>query len=84
MEQASVVLLGEAVGKLYVAEYFPAESKAKMEELVAPAEAIFLDAEFEAEWDPEPRGTSMEQQGDGGRRVLVRADTSAPSGTMSA
>jgi len=28
-------LLGEAVGRQYVAEYFPAESKAKMEELVA-------------------------------------------------
>jgi len=28
-------MLGEAVGRLYVAEYFPAESKAKMEELVA-------------------------------------------------
>lgn len=27
--------LGEAAGRLYVAEYFPAESKAKMEELVA-------------------------------------------------
>jgi putative endopeptidase len=27
--------LGEATGRLYVAEYFPAESKAKMEELVA-------------------------------------------------
>ncbi|RZJ03210.1 MAG: peptidase M13 [Brevundimonas sp.] len=28
-------MLGEAVGRQYVAEYFPAESKAKMEELVA-------------------------------------------------
>src|SRR5690606_30678620 len=28
-------LLGEAIGRQYVAEYFPAESKAKMEELVA-------------------------------------------------
>ena len=28
-------LLGEALGRQYVAEYFPAESKAKMEELVA-------------------------------------------------
>ncbi len=28
-------LLGEATGRLYVAEYFPAESKAKMEQLVA-------------------------------------------------
>ena len=27
--------LGESTGRLYVAEYFPAESKAKMEELVA-------------------------------------------------
>ena len=27
--------LGEATGRLYVAQYFPAESKAKMEELVA-------------------------------------------------
>ncbi|HST91927.1 MAG TPA: M13-type metalloendopeptidase [Brevundimonas sp.] len=28
-------LLGEAIGRQYVAEYFPAESKAKMEDLVA-------------------------------------------------
>ncbi|SFS31863.1 M13 family metallopeptidase [Brevundimonas viscosa] len=28
-------MLGEAIGRQYVAEYFPAESKAKMEELVA-------------------------------------------------
>src|SRR5690606_19549640 len=28
-------MLGEAVGRQYVAEYFPAESKAQMEELVA-------------------------------------------------
>ena len=28
-------MLGEAVGRMYVAEYFPPESKAKMEELVA-------------------------------------------------
>jgi predicted metalloendopeptidase len=31
--------LGEAVGRLYVAEYFPPESKAKMQQLVADLEA---------------------------------------------
>ncbi len=34
-------LLGEAVGKLYVAEHFPPEAKAKMDELVANVIATF-------------------------------------------
>lgn len=33
--------LGEAVGQVYVEKYFPAESKAKMEELVANVKAAF-------------------------------------------
>ena len=43
-------LLGEAVGKLYVAEYFPPEAKAKMEELVQNVIVTLGDSIDELEW----------------------------------
>ena len=43
-------LLGEAVGKLYVAEYFPPEAKAKMEELVQNVIVTLEDSIDELEW----------------------------------
>ena len=43
-------LLGEAVGKLYVAEYFPPEAKAKMEELVKNVIVTLEDSIDELEW----------------------------------
>ncbi len=42
--------LGEAVGKLYVAEYFPPESKAKMEQLVADLEAALSERIDALDW----------------------------------
>jgi predicted metalloendopeptidase len=43
-------LVGEAVGKLYVAEHFPPEAKAKMEELVANVIATFDMSLDDLEW----------------------------------
>jgi putative endopeptidase len=43
-------LLGEAVGKLYVEEYFPPEAKAKMEELVQNVIVTLEDSIDELEW----------------------------------
>ena len=43
-------LLGEAVGKLYVAEYFPPEAKAKMEELVQNVIVTLENSIDELEW----------------------------------
>jgi predicted metalloendopeptidase len=43
-------LLGEAVGKLYVARQFPPESKAKMQEMVANIIATFDDTLDELDW----------------------------------
>jgi len=43
-------LVGEAVGKLYVAEYFPPEAKAKMGELVDNVIATLDDSIDELEW----------------------------------
>jgi predicted metalloendopeptidase len=43
-------LLGEAVGKLYVAEHFPPEAKAKMEELVQNVIVTLEDSIDELEW----------------------------------
>jgi len=43
-------LVGEAVGKLYVAEHFPLEAKAKMEELVQNVIATLDDSLGELEW----------------------------------
>ncbi len=43
-------LVGEAVGKLYVAEYFPPAAKAKMEELVDNVIATLDDSLDDLEW----------------------------------
>ncbi len=43
-------LVGEAVGKLYVAEYFPPEAKAKMDELVQNVIATLDENIAEIEW----------------------------------
>ena len=42
--------LGEAVGRLYVAQYFPAESKAKMQQLVADLEAALSERIDALDW----------------------------------
>ncbi len=42
--------LGEAVGRLYVAEYFPPESKAKMQQLVADLEAALSERIDALDW----------------------------------
>ena len=42
--------LGEAVGQLYVAQYFPPESKAKMQRLVADLEAALSERLDALEW----------------------------------
>src|SRR5262249_43684031 len=44
--------LGEQVGQLYVAKYFPAESKAKMQELVGNLRASLSERIDELEWMP--------------------------------
>jgi len=55
-------LVGEAVGKLYVAEYFPPEAKAKMEELVDNVIATLDDSLAELEWmSPETRIRAREK-----------------------
>jgi putative endopeptidase len=43
-------LVGEAVGKLYVAEHFPPEAKAKMDELVQNVIATLNESIAEIEW----------------------------------
>ena len=42
--------LGEAVGRLYVAQYFPPESKAKMQQLVADLEAALSERIDALDW----------------------------------
>lgn len=56
------VALGEAIGKLYVAEYFPPESKAKIDELVKNIIAA-LDARLDklAWMDPKTRTAAREK-----------------------
>ncbi len=55
-------LVGEAVGKLYVAEHFPPEAKAKMEELVGNVIATLDDNIDDIEWmGPETRLKSKEK-----------------------
>jgi endothelin-converting enzyme/putative endopeptidase len=55
-------LVGEAVGKLYVAEYFPPEAKAKMQELVSNVIATLDDSLNDLEWmTPETRDKAREK-----------------------
>jgi predicted metalloendopeptidase len=46
--------LGEALGQLYVAEYFPPESKARMQQLVANLRAALRERLQTLEWMDEP------------------------------
>jgi predicted metalloendopeptidase len=54
--------VGEAVGKLYVEEYFPPEAKAKMNELVQNVIATLDDNLHELDWmSPETRAQAKEK-----------------------
>ncbi len=54
--------VGEAVGKLYVAEYFPPEAKAKMNELVQNVIATLDESLHELDWmSPETRAKAKEK-----------------------
>jgi putative endopeptidase len=46
--------IGEALGELYVAQYFPASAKARMAELVDNLKAVFHDHLAKLEWMTEP------------------------------
>nr|WP_051023245.1 M13-type metalloendopeptidase [Nocardia pneumoniae] len=53
-------LLGEAVGKLYVAEHFPPEAKARMVELVANLQEAYRRNIAELEWmGPDTRAAAL-------------------------
>jgi putative endopeptidase len=55
-------MLGEAVGRQYVAEYFPAESKAKMEQLVANLRTALGDRIANYSWmSAETRAAAQEK-----------------------
>ncbi len=54
--------MGEAIGRTYVAEYFPPESKAKMEKLVADLRAAMKGRIEKLEWmGPETRTKALEK-----------------------
>ena len=54
--------LGEAIGRTYVAEYFPPESKAKMEKLVADLRAAMKQRIEKLEWmSPETKAKANEK-----------------------
>lgn len=55
-------MVGEMVGKLYVAEHFPPQAKARMEELVANVIATLDDSLNELEWmSPQTRQRAKEK-----------------------
>lgn len=54
--------IGEALGKLYVEAYFPAESKAKMEELVANIQVAMKGRIEKLDWmSPETKAKALEK-----------------------
>ncbi|MFL6247022.1 MAG: M13 family metallopeptidase [Thermoanaerobaculia bacterium] len=54
--------LGEAIGRTYVAEYFPPESKAKMEKLVADLRAAMKGRIENLQWmSPETKARALEK-----------------------
>ena len=56
--------LGEAVGKVYVQKYFPAEAKARMEALVANLIEAYRVSITELAWmSPETKGKALEKLG---------------------
>ncbi|MFA7263575.1 MAG: M13-type metalloendopeptidase [Caulobacter sp.] len=63
-------MLGESVGKVYVARYFPAESKAKMEALVADIRAALkVRIEHLAWMSPETKVKALEKLGKFGVKI---------------
>ena len=54
--------LGEAVGRLYVAKYFPPESKAKMQQLVADLEAALSERIDALDWMTPPTKTRAHEK----------------------
>ncbi|HET8797849.1 MAG TPA: M13-type metalloendopeptidase, partial [Thermoanaerobaculia bacterium] len=59
---ASEGAMGEAIGRTYVAEYFPPESKAKMEKLVADLRAAMKIRIENLEWmGPETKAKALEK-----------------------
>jgi putative endopeptidase len=54
--------MGEAIGRTYVAEYFPADSKAKMEKLVADLRAAMKGRIENVQWmGPETKARALEK-----------------------
>ena len=65
--------LGEAVGKLYVAQYFPPESKAKMQKLVANLLAALSERIDALDWmSPRPRRARTRSSPRSPRRSATR------------
>jgi putative endopeptidase len=59
---ASEEAMGEAIGRTFVAEYFPPESKAKMEKLVADLRAAMKGRIENLQWmSPETKGRALEK-----------------------
>ncbi len=57
-------LMGEGVGKLYVARYFPAEAKAKAQDLVRNLLSVYRQRIAAADWmSPETRAKALEKVG---------------------
>jgi putative endopeptidase len=52
--------IGEALGQLYVEKYFPADAKARMNELVENLKAVFRDHLSKVEWMTEPTRSKAE------------------------
>ena len=46
-----------------------------------PPGLTFDDVDFDVRWEPEPRGVSLDQDGNGGRGVTLKADSGAPTST---
>src|SRR3546814_10122806 len=46
--------IGEALGELYIAKYFPPEAKARMDELIANVKAVMRERLEKLEWMTEP------------------------------
>src|SRR5688572_30329831 len=60
--EATEQALGEAIGRTYVAEYFPPDSKAKMEKLVADLRAAMKGRIENLQWmSPETKARAMEK-----------------------
>ena len=60
--EASEGAMGEAIGRTYVAEYFPPESKAKMEKLVADLRTAMKGRIEKLEWmGPETKAKALEK-----------------------